>query len=86
MGSKKKLLKKIMNPDKTGNVTFEEAVKLLSHLHFQFRQTGGSHMISWHEKIPEIINIQPGPNGKANPYHLKQIRTIINQYNLYKTL
>ena len=76
MSSKKKLLEKIMNPDKTGNVTFEEATKLLSH----------SHMVAWHEKIPEIINIQPGPNGKAKPYQLKQIRTIINQYNLHKTL
>ena len=65
MSSKKKLLEKIMNPDKTGNVTFEEATKWRSHLHFQFRQTGGSHMVAWHEKIPEIINIQPGPNGKA---------------------
>lgn len=67
MSSKKKLLEKIMNPDKTGNVTFEEATKLLSHLHFQFRQTGGSHMVAWHEKIPEIITSNPAPMEKPNP-------------------
>lgn len=86
MSSKKKLLEKIMNPDKTGNVTFEEAVKLLTQLHFQFRQTDGSHTVAWHDSIPEIINIQPGPNRKAKPYQLKQIRMSINQYNLHKTL
>lgn len=56
-----------MNPDKTGDVTFEEAVKQLTLLHFQFRRTGGAHTIAWHDLIPEIISIQLGANGKIRP-------------------
>jgi hypothetical protein len=32
--------------------------------------------------VIEIINLQPGKNGKAKPYQVKQVRLIINNYSL----
>ena len=41
----------------------------------------GSHHILTHEKMEEILNIQP-KSGKAKPYQVKQVRSVMLKYKL----
>lgn len=53
---------------------------LLSH---SLRErTKGSHHIFTKQGIPDIVNLQPGRDGKAKPYQVRQISALIVAYNL----
>jgi HicA toxin of bacterial toxin-antitoxin, len=80
MSQRDKLLAKILTGDSDGNVEFEPLCQLLASLGFDLR-IRGSHHIFTKEGIPEILNLQP-QNGKAKRYQVRQIRTVILQYNL----
>ena len=41
-----------------------------------------SHHIYSKAGVHEIINLQPGPDGKAKSYQVRQVRGLIQQYNL----
>ena len=81
MGKYAKLIKKILSGNQDGNINFSELINLLLLLGFQQRTTGGSHHIFYKPGVSEIINIQP-KGSEAKPYQVKQIRNIIEKYNL----
>jgi len=80
MGKYEKLLEKILFGMSDNNVDFNELLNLLLKMGFEQR-IKGSHHIFYKEGIEEIINIQPN-NNKAKPYQVKQILTIIINYQL----
>ncbi|MGN0205379.1 MAG: type II toxin-antitoxin system HicA family toxin [Coprococcus sp.] len=75
-----KIFQDIMNGTKDKNIRFSELLKLLNALGFNCR-IKGDHFVYYKSGIEEIINIQPDGN-KAKPYQIKQIRMIIQKYNL----
>ncbi len=75
-----KLLYKILSGRSDRNIAFSELCYILEKLGFQ-KRVKGDHHIFYHDKIVEIINIQPiGSDAKA--YQVKQIRNIILKYKL----
>ena len=75
-----KLLYKILSGRSDRNIPFSELCYILEKLGFQ-KRIKGDHHIYYHDRIVEIINIQPiGSEAKA--YQVKQIRNIILKYKL----
>lgn len=83
MSKFEKLLTKVLRGTSDTNIGFDELVLLLGRLGFQVR-IKGSHHIFYRENIVEIINIQE-MSGKAKPYQVKQVRTIILKYKIELT-
>ncbi|MDD5457799.1 MAG: type II toxin-antitoxin system HicA family toxin [Phycisphaerae bacterium] len=80
MSKYKKILQKILNPMIDKNISFADLRQLLLHLGFEER-TSGSHHIFRKVGIEEKINIQKD-GGKAKPYQVRQVRTVILKYML----
>ncbi len=80
MGKFEKILTKVLRGTSDANIGFDELVSLLIRLGFQSR-TRGSHHIFYMDNIVEIINIQE-KSGKAKPYQVKQVRSIILKYKI----
>ena len=80
MGKFEKILTKVLRGTSDANIGFDELVSLLIRLGFQSR-IRGSHHIFYMDNIVEIINIQE-KSGKAKPYQVKQIRSIILKYKI----
>ena len=76
---KRKLLKKLLSGHK--NVRFSEIVALAEAFGFQLDRINGSHHIFFHEKIPELLNLQ-NVKGKAKPYQVRQMLQLIETHNL----
>jgi len=75
-----KILFKILSGRSDRNIPFSELCYILEKLGFQ-KRIKGDHHIFYHDRIVEIINIQPiGSEAKA--YQVKQIRNIILKYKL----
>jgi len=81
MGKFEKLQLKLLSGSADNNFSFDDLRNILLHFDFIERTTGGSHRIFHKEGIEEIINIQP-KGGKAKPYQVKQVRSIILKYKL----
>lgn len=80
MGKYEKLLLNILRGGSDTGISFEELKNLLVRLGFDER-VKGSHHIFTRRGVDEIINVQ-SKSGKAKPYQVKQIRTIIVKYQL----
>lgn len=80
MGKYTKLRQNILNGGSDNNIEFSELCTLLRRLNFDER-TKGSHHIFTHDRIEEIINLQP-KGSKAKGYQVKQIRNILVKYRL----
>jgi predicted RNA binding protein YcfA (HicA-like mRNA interferase family) len=66
------------------NVRFHELCLLLEHLGFVERRRAGSHRIYRHgsrQDVP-LVNLQAGGTGKAKPYQVRQVLSIIDAYGL----
>ena len=74
-----KLLQKLLSGSK--NIRFSEAVACAEAFGFQLSRVSGSHHIYVHEDVPELVNLQ-NVKGKAKPYQIKQLRKIIENYDL----
>lgn len=77
-----KLKEKILNPTAQGNVTYEELCNFVERLGFTQRQKASGHKVFTKSGVNEIINVQPGPNGKAKRYQVQQVADIVLQYEL----
>ena len=76
MSRPKKTLDRVLTGTADANIAFADLCGLLAHLGFAER-VRGSHHIFTREGVDEILNLQPGPGGKAKPYQVKQVRTVI---------
>jgi hypothetical protein len=82
-----KLIEKILNPDATNNVTFEELCECAKHVGWQQKKRKGtSHIIYWHAICPDLLDFQMGKNGKAKSYQVKQLRAFITTAQLTNQL
>jgi predicted RNA binding protein YcfA (HicA-like mRNA interferase family) len=84
MAKIEKLIRKILSGQSDANIKFNDVVRLLLHLGFEMR-TKGSHNIFRKDGVNEQINIQKDGN-KAKPYQIRQIRSILIEYNLTEDL
>ena len=74
------LLRQIGGARADANVSFSELIALLEALGFE-KHVRGDHHILWKAGMIEIINLQP-KRGKAKPYQVKQVRSILRRYKL----
>jgi hypothetical protein len=54
---------------------------MLRRLGFEERINGSHHIYS-RDGVAEIVNLQPGDDGKAKPYQVKQVKEILDKYKL----
>jgi predicted RNA binding protein YcfA (HicA-like mRNA interferase family) len=80
MSGIEKALVKILRGASDASITFQDLRNVLSALGFQER-IRGSHHIFTKEGVEEILNLQP-KHGKAKPYQVKQVRSVILKYKL----
>jgi len=80
MGKHEKLYAHILMRRSDANVPFEALCSLLKHLGFSQRIRGDHHIFT-KDGVAEIINLQP-KGGKGKPYQIKQVRSLILQYDL----
>ncbi len=76
-----KELDRLLRGGSDANFRFESLRRILRTAGFNERIKGSHHIYS-HEKVEEIINLQPLPNGKAKVYQVKQVRTILTRSGL----
>ena len=82
MAKTDKIKKTVLSGVSDASVRFADLCYLLEALDFRRRRGKGSHVIFTKAGVIEIINLQPRKDGKAKPYQVKQVRTIINNYSL----
>lgn len=75
----KELLKKIIIS--SGNVRFDDFVRLVYAFGFELDRIKGSHHIFKKRGITELINLQK-VNGEIKPYQIKQFLALIEKYNI----
>ena len=80
MSQRNKQFLAILSGLRDKNIRFAELCGILESIGFQCR-IKGDHHIYYKAGIEEIINIQPLGN-KAKAYQVKQVRSIIQKYNL----
>ena len=80
MGSRDKLLEQILRGTSDANIPFGGLCQLLRSLGFAER-IKGSHHIYTKDGVEEILNLQ-SKTGKAKPYQVKQVRSVIVRYRL----
>lgn len=75
-----RLIDHVLSGASDANIRFTDLCALLGSLGFESR-IRGSHHIYWRPGITEILNLQEKA-GKAKPYQVKQVRTILVRYKL----
>lgn len=76
-----KIKEKIMSGCSDTDISEADMLYFLSRLHLCHKRTRGDHFQFGAHGIPEQINLQP-QNGKIKPYQVKQIRKLVEKYNL----
>ena len=66
------------------NVRLRDLCGLLEHLGYVERRRVGSHRIYRHGTRPELplVNLQMGGAGKAKPYQVRQVISLVDTYGL----
>ena len=80
MGKNEKVLKLVLSGHSDANIKFEDIRILIRSLGFSER-IKSSHHIYYRRGVEEILNLQ-SKSGKAKPYQVKQVRNIIDKYDL----
>lgn len=75
-----RLIDQVLSGASDANIRFTDLCALLESLGFEYR-IRGSHHIYWRTGVTEILNLQEKA-GKAKPYQVKQVRTILVRYKL----
>ena len=63
------------------NVDFSDMINLAEGFGFYLVRVSGSHHLLTNPDIPELINLQP-VRGEAKPYQSRQLRRLVELYNL----
>jgi len=75
-----KFREKLMSGQSDRNIDFSELCDFLRRLGF-YGRVEGSHFIFLHERVTEIINLQPMKDGTAKEYQVRQVRKLLKKYN-----
>lgn len=84
MGNHEQLLFQILRGLSDANIDFDDLRGLLLHIGFEMR-IRGSHHIFRKNGIPEKINLQRD-GSKAKSYQIRQVRNIIQRYQLARDM
>ena len=84
MGNHEKLLFQILRGLSDTNIDFDDLRGLLLHIGFEIRIRGSHHMFR-KNGIPEKINLQRD-GSKAKSYQVRQVRNIIQRYQLARDM
>ena len=82
MGKHDKLRDRIISSTSYANIAFADLCAMLLHYGFTVRRKATSHAIFTRPHVHEIINLQPGDGGKAKPYQVRQVRDILQKYDI----
>ena len=74
------ILARLLEGSTDANMRFSDLRGLLSRLGFAER-IKGSHHIFTHERVVEILNLQPAKSF-AKPYQVKQVRRVLVRYRM----
>jgi len=66
---------------RNNNLRFVELTALAEAFGFELDRISGSHHIYVHRGAGAVLNLQP-VDGKAKPYQVRQLLSIIERYNL----
>lgn len=81
MGKKEKIFVKANNSPQ--NITFDELCYLSKKVGFKKKKGGkGDHEKYFHPTIKVPLVFQPGKNGKAMPYQVRELLSVIEEYEL----
>jgi predicted RNA binding protein YcfA (HicA-like mRNA interferase family) len=64
------------------NVRFADVLRLAEAFGFVLKRVRGSHHVLIHPTLPDALNLQPGADGKAKPYQLRQLVALVERYGL----
>ena len=64
------------------NIRFIELVKMAERFGFDLKRVAGSHHIYARPGVVEILNFQQDRSGKAKPYQVRQLLSLIKKYQL----
>ena len=64
------------------NVRFDDLIRLAEAFGFELKRVAGSHHILAHPAMSDLLNLQPGPDGKAKPYQIRQLMTLVERHGL----
>ncbi len=81
MGKQQKTKFDVLSGKANANIRFDDLCALLISLGFKER-TRSSHRIFSRSGVFEILNLQPLSDSKAKPYQVRQVRNVIEKYNL----
>ena len=65
------------------NIRFSDLVSLLEELGFRLDRVRGSHRVYVHPALGRPLPLQP-MRGEAKPWQVRQVRRILEDYNLPK--
>jgi len=68
--------------DGSRNVRFDDLMRLAAGFGFELKRVAGSHHVLAHPAMSDLLNLQPGPDGKAKPYQLKQLAALVERHGL----
>ena len=71
----------VMSGKSDNNIRFNDFYNLIIDLGFTFKGQKGSHMSFFHSGVNERMTIQRD-GAKAKDYQIKQLRRIIEKYDL----
>lgn len=81
MSQLEKFVAVLLSGQSDKNIDFDALCNLLLRLDFAQR-IRGSHHIFTREGVEEIINLQGSTGGQAKPYQVKQVRELLQKYQL----
>ena len=81
MTTRAKFLRRLLDGRSDQNTDFASLCQLLKQLGFNERIRGDHHIFG-REGVPEILNLQPLPSGKAKAYQVKQARGVLVRHKL----
>ncbi|MBI4968419.1 MAG: type II toxin-antitoxin system HicA family toxin [Rhodospirillales bacterium] len=64
------------------NTRFADLIRLAEAFGFRLRRISGSHHILAHPKVGRPLNLQPGADGKAKPYQVRQFIDMVEEFGL----
>ncbi len=81
MDKAEKTKARVLSGQSDHNLRFADLVALLLAMGFSLR-VKGSHHIFTKPNCPCFFNLQPGRDGKAKPYEMRQVRQAIQKHHL----
>jgi len=82
LGKHDKIKARVASGTANANLSFADICAMLPHEGFANKTIAGSHHVFTRPDVPDIINLQPGKDGKAKPYQVKQVAAILQAYPL----